>query len=330
MLSESSKVLLPIAALSLLGAVIYGQLSAGDGGVTLVLGLSIAAAFGALVLIPTRRGETAPIVAPDAGPPTRRPVAVERVSLPAPGSGASPFIVGVAVVLLATSCVGGSTWAVAGIILGLLGGMTWLAQAVGDFRSRPVNVTPIAIPLAALFAIGSLLFFMSRVLLAVNNHASTAIAIVVASCILFGSAAVAARSSSIRPGMATTLLLVAGLALAGAGVVGLAHGARHEELAPTAASGGANIVASNTRFDRAEFDFVAGQPIVITFRNRQHPTYHNVAIYTDDTFTHALFNGTPINGGVITYRLNGLPAATYAFKCDFHPTMTGTVKVISP
>jgi plastocyanin len=56
---------------------------------------------------------------------------------------------------------------------------------------------------------------------------------------------------------------------------------------------------------------------------------HNVAIYTDNTGSTALFRGDIVTGPrSITYLVPALPAGTYFFRCDVHPTqMTGAFVV---
>ena len=53
-----------------------------------------------------------------------------------------------------------------------------------DTTGRQINLLPIGIPVLGLFCIASLMFFMSRILLAVPEQASTFIALAVAVIIL--------------------------------------------------------------------------------------------------------------------------------------------------
>lgn len=73
----------------------------------------------------------------------------------------------------------------------------------------------------------------------------------------------------------------------------------------------------------------AGKPFTITFRNQDSGVPHNVAIYTSSSATKVLFRGQ-IAAGVttVTYHVPALPAGTYYFRCDVHPTaMHGTFVV---
>ena len=82
--------------------------------------------------------------------------------------------------------------------------------------------------------------------------------------------------------------------------------------------------------DRQPSDmYVDPLPFEIVFDNMDAGIPHNVAIYTDENASTALFVGDTINGPeVITYEVPALDAGTYFFRCDVHPTtMTGTFVV---
>jgi plastocyanin len=92
---------------------------------------------------------------------------------------------------------------------------------------------------------------------------------------------------------------------------------------PTAPAGGAVIVARDQHFDRAHLDVPAGVTVPLLFENRD-ASLHNVAIVDANgasVFTGEIFGGT----GDRTYAIPALAAGTYAFRCDVHPDMHGTL-----
>jgi plastocyanin len=106
-------------------------------------------------------------------------------------------------------------------------------------------------------------------------------------------------------------------------------------VAPAPASGssapsGLSISATNIAFSTKELNVTANTPTALTFTNNDPATTHNVSVYKDATYTTNVFKGDPVTGPASqTYQLPGLAAGTYYFKCDYHPTMTGTL-VVAP
>ncbi len=94
------------------------------------------------------------------------------------------------------------------------------------------------------------------------------------------------------------------------------------------APSGPVITASNLQFNTAQIDMPADTPTDLEFTNNDAGTQHNVDIYKDSAYTTSVFKGDLITGpDTVTYHVPALPAATYYFKCDVHPTMTGTLTV---
>lgn len=86
--------------------------------------------------------------------------------------------------------------------------------------------------------------------------------------------------------------------------------------------------AQNVSFDSACMAAPAGKPFTITFDNQDPGVLHNVSIYADSSVATALFMGELISGpDTITYKVPGLKAGTYFFRCDVHPQMNGTFVV---
>jgi plastocyanin len=94
--------------------------------------------------------------------------------------------------------------------------------------------------------------------------------------------------------------------------------------------GGPSITASAPQqFSTDSLTFAAGKPTTLHFENNEGGVSHNFAIYTDSSATTPEFKGDPITGPqAIDYDIPKLPAGTYFFRCDIHPTtMTGTLTV---
>lgn len=94
-------------------------------------------------------------------------------------------------------------------------------------------------------------------------------------------------------------------------------------------SGTTTVTASGLAFNVSSISLPAGQPSTITFDNQDAGVPHDIAIYTDNTATTALFTGEPVTGvATKDYAVPELPAGSYYFRCTFHPdTMQGTVTV---
>jgi plastocyanin len=85
------------------------------------------------------------------------------------------------------------------------------------------------------------------------------------------------------------------------------------------------ISATNSVFAPTTLTAPAGQDFSIAFKNNDAGLIHNVAIYTDSSASKSLFQGKTFPGPKTeVYKVNGIPAGTYFFKCDVHPAMTGT------
>jgi len=98
---------------------------------------------------------------------------------------------------------------------------------------------------------------------------------------------------------------------------------------PPPPSGATTVTASGLAFDVSSMSLPAEQPSTITFDNQDAGVPHDIAIYTDNTASTALFTGEPVTGvATKDYAVPALPAGSYYFRCTFHPdTMNGTVTV---
>ena len=88
----------------------------------------------------------------------------------------------------------------------------------------------------------------------------------------------------------------------------------------------ASVTAQNTSFAQTSIELPAGKPTHVFFKNLDGEP-HNIAIYTDSSASKSLFVGDKINNAAQTYSVPALDAGTYFFRCDVHPSMTGTVQV---
>jgi plastocyanin len=231
-----------------------------------------------------------------------------------------------AATLLALSFVLGGALAIGAVALGVFALVGWAARASSEHTGRPVNLLPVGLPVVGLFTVGALMFFMSRILLAVPEQASTLIALVVAVLILAGASLVAFRPSLGSGALVGGLAVAAGLLVVG-GTVAASVGERPEEgTEEAAAMGPVNLTAKQIAFDRKEMTFKAGAPAVIHFVNDDKNIPHNVAVYTGPDAAREIFAGDGIAGPRTTeYTFKAPPPGTYLFRCDFHPNMSGTL-----
>jgi plastocyanin len=88
------------------------------------------------------------------------------------------------------------------------------------------------------------------------------------------------------------------------------------------------VVAEGSAFDPTSLTWAADTEVTLTFDNRDDAAVagpHNVSIYDGDT---SLFTGDLIEGpAAVDYTIPPMPAGTYEFRCDVHPTMIGSVEV---
>ena len=324
MLTQSSKVFLPISGLALVLAFAYGTTSGNRDGVLLFLGLMVVAAFAGVVVNTHRENLVGQPVPADAGPPELRDVVPLR---PVRG-GLWPVLGALGLTLLLLGFVGGPPFAVAGVVVGAAAIVGWMTGISGDHTGRELNLLPLALPIVGLFAIFSLMFFMSRVLLAVPEKAATTIALLVAVVILAAGALVTLRPR-MSSGSLVGLLAVSGVLMAGGGLVGAAAGQRELPHAEGPHAATVDVVAKGNQFTKKTIELRAEHPPEIVFDNQDPNVLHNVAIFSDAEFTRRVFTGDVFAGPeTMRYRFRALPAGTYHFRCDMHPTnMVGEVHV---
>src|SRR5436190_10437241 len=124
----------------------------------------------------------------------------------------------------------------------------------------------------------------------------------------------------IRLALAGAALLASAVAVAACGGGGAAASLTPPPDATT------TIVAQNTQFTPNAISLPGGQPTKIFFKNLDGQP-HNVAFYTDSGAGTKLFVGETITNAATVYPVPALQPGHYFFRCDVHPSMTGTVDV---
>jgi plastocyanin len=87
-----------------------------------------------------------------------------------------------------------------------------------------------------------------------------------------------------------------------------------------------NETAQGIAFQQTELTAPANAPFTIHFDNQDQSTMHNIQI--KDSSGNAVFTGEMVTGvAQKDYQVDALPAGTYTFVCQVHPSMTGTLTV---
>jgi len=321
MFPQHAKVFLPMIGVGIVAGIAYALLTGDHAGVSLFLSLAVAAIAGAIALTNFRDPAVVPAAA-DAPPPELRPAGPVRLV----GGPGWPAIGALGASLVAGALIVSPLFAAAAAVLIMTAAVGWLGSVAIDRTRRVPNLLPIGIPVVGLFAIGSLMFFMSRILLAVSEQASTWIALAVAVIVLAFASFVAVKPQ-VTSRMLVGGLVVGGLLMAGGGIVAGVAGQRHIEEHHDGPEP-IEVAADNVQFDTGEIRLLANADSVIDFDNSD-TVPHNIAIYGDANFAGlAIFQGAVITGNEkIEYRFKAPGVGTYYFRCDIHPLMQGKVTV---
>lgn len=307
-----------LAALLCLLYMFFGNERAGF---ILLGGLALATLAAGVTVVLSYRDDLAYELEPvPEGPPVTR--SVRPAALPGPSL--VPIGAAAATALILAGALYGRSLAVIGIVVGLVTTVGWSAVNAGEHRDQPVNFLPMAIPVAAFAAIATFMFFMSRILLAVTEQASTIVAILIAIFILAGGFLIANKPSI--PGRTLVRALVGLAILFGAGgMAAYAAGQRPEENLGGPAP--QTVVAKNISYQEKHLDWEAGKAVVVDFKN-EDKVPHNIHFATNDSFTTTIYRKDPLPGPTSdVYRFTAPQAGDYVYRCDVHPNMTGTVTV---
>jgi plastocyanin len=326
MLTPTSKLFLPVAGVALFFGAIYKIVSGEMLGSVLFLMVGVAAFLLGVMLSSIRDNEYAPAVAANAPPPDVRPVAVA----PLPGGGGWPVAAGIAVALVMLGLIEHPLFTWAGVLVGVAAGIGWLARSSSESTGRHISLLPLGLPILGLATIASVMFFMSRILLAVPEEASTAIALAVAILIL-GSASIAAVRPAVSGRTLATVLAVGSLLMVAGGITAAAQGERHFEEPTEEVAGAAGLVqikAEGVTFKTDKITLAANADVEVRFDNNDRDVQHNFAIYGADP-SKPIFRGQLVSGvATVTYKFHAPGPGEYRFQCDVHPTqMKGTVTV---
>ena len=324
MFTQASKVFLPLSAASLLLSFSY-QIMTGDVlGSILFLLLGLVAAYLSLAVAGTRR-----LDAPEPVPAVldrSRSGPYPTVVL-SPGGGGWPMAAGLAATLMVAGFVLGPLASLAGLAVAAVAAVGWLARVSSERTGRWANLLPLGLPVLGLFAIASLMFFMSRILLAVSELGSTGVALFVAVLIMAGGSFFAVKPNISGRTMAVALA-VGGVLMLGGGVVAAAIGERTIEHHGAEGEHGPELKARDIAFDKADLVFKADTDVKLKFVNADVGVPHNLAVYRTEDFKEPVFTGELFpGGGSRTYEFKAPAAGTYFFRCDVHPTMKGKVTV---
>jgi plastocyanin len=332
--TQASKVFVALSAAALSLALAYQVMTGDVLGSVLLLLLGVVAAYLSLAVATARHLDlpdplAVPATSPgngDAGAPVVR----------APGGGAWPITAGLAATLGVGGFVLGPLASFAAMTLVAVTAVGWLGRVSAERTGRDPNLLPLGLPVLGLFAIASLMFFMSRILLAVPEQGSTWIALGVAVVIMAAGTLfalrpqISGRTMAVALAVGGLLMFAGGLVAAAVGERTIEHHEEHDSEGGTEHGAGADVEVSakGIAFDTADLSLPAGADVKLTFVNADVGVPHNVAIYRTEDFKDPVYAGEVFTGeGTRTYEFKSPGPGTYHFRCDVHPNMKGKVTV---
>jgi plastocyanin len=324
MINTIAKIELGLATVAFIMAVGVAVAADDPGGFILLFGISMAVALAGLALAGSGFSDRATRFASAGDTPPLQMVSVGRSQAPKPSPW--PFVAAAALGIFAIGVAVGHGLVIVGLVCGVVAAASWLSQAWRDDASFTARegarissrlLSPVGLPIIAVGLIAVIVISISRLLLTLPRTGSIIAALALALLLLAAFFMLAARPDLGRNSL-VFLGCVAVVAVVSAGSVSAAHGYRtfdHLETGPAPLA----VQAKNTAFAENTLTVVSGQLATINFKNLD-PIYHNVAVYSDSGAP--FWSGEPIKGvKKITYTHTfDLPAGTYTFRCDFHPT----------
>src|SRR5438067_1600069 len=321
LLNDAAMVFLRTAGLAAFLCLLYLVFGNERTGFILLGALSLASIAAGVTVVLAYRDQLAEelVTVPDEAPASR-PVRFG----PLPAESGTPFAGVAALVLIAAGLLYGVSLVIVGVVVGLLTVVVATAVGAGEHRRRSVNLLPLTIPLVAFAVIGSFMFLMSRILLAVNHNVSVIAGVSVSILILLGGFFVANR-----PQVATRTLVraAAGLAIlfAAGGLAAYGVGQRPEER--KAGPPAQTVVAKNIAYVQKQIKVPAGAAITVNFKN-DDTVPHNMDFTVDQEGTKTFYKQDPFTGPAEQdYKLSTPAPGKLYYHCDVQPNMKGTINV---
>ena len=330
MLSPVSRFLLAVSLTAAATGILYQSVVDERAGTALLLTLAVAALLATIATAGGSVPDDAPFVPSDAPPPERR---ATTTGSPPRGS-AWPGGAALAVAVLGTTAAAGGPVVLVGVAAVLVAAFGWFGKVWSEDPSWTPRLherismrllVPLGLPVLMFALAATIAISLSRILLAVDKDASVAIAFAAALTILGACSWVATRPR-VTSSAVFALVAIAVVAMAGAGITGVAAGER--EFHPHEGHGEAvHLRAKNVKYSLDKITVKAGEKVTVDFHNGDADVYHNMAVYEGDGPDAApVFNGEGFPGDdEREYTFKAPPAGAYVFVCDFHPNMKGTL-----
>lgn len=190
---------------------------------------------------------------------------------------------------------------------------------------------PLAIPVIATVIIFTIIWSVSRILLAMPGNGATPIAIVIAIAVLL-LCAVVASAPKISKATIYAVIAVPLLAVWGAGIGSgiYLHNEKPESAAAKLTPLPAQEITTDNQFSATSLTFAAGAPITINLKNNGQAVHNFFILDSKDASGNDIKskNLAPGDADALTFTIN--QPGTYHFQCQFHPTqMTGTITIVA-